>query len=114
MKFMDRVRTGLILILVFSFYSEPVFSENKGDEDLNNKKPDEVEHILMGGTEIQGTLEKPHVVYVVPWNRETTAKQDEIPFERSFKNEILETIDYLRFKRQWGEVPAWSKGGETP
>lgn len=71
-----------------------------------------VERLLMQGTEIQGTVEKPHVVYVVPWKDDTGAAEREIPFERSFKEEILAPVDYGRFQRQWGKTPRPSKGGE--
>ncbi|MEW6683143.1 MAG: hypothetical protein AB1451_09525 [Nitrospirota bacterium] len=58
-----------------------------------------VERFLMEGTEIQGTLEKPHVVYVVPW-KDTSAVEGDIPLRRSFQQELLEPVDRARFQRQ--------------
>lgn len=58
-----------------------------------------VERFLMEGTEIQGTLEKPHVVYVVPW-KETSSVEGDIPLRRSFSQELLEPVDRARFQRQ--------------
>ncbi len=85
----------------------PPGEEGKDGEETN------VEHFLMEGTEIPGTLEKPHVVYVVPWKEISPAKQDEIPVWRSFKDEILEPVDRDRFQHQYqlGHSPRASKGG---
>jgi hypothetical protein len=58
-----------------------------------------VERFLMEGTEIQGTLEKPHVVYVVPW-KESSRVEGDIPLRRSFDQELLEPVDRARFQRQ--------------
>jgi len=58
-----------------------------------------VERFLMEGTEIQGTLETPHVVYVVPW-KETSSVEGDIPLRRSFEQELLEPVDRARFQRE--------------
>lgn len=66
-----------------------------------------VERFLMEGTEIQGTLEKPHVVYVVPW-KDTASMEGDIPLRRSFQQELLDPVDRARFQRQ-----LLGKGGTT-
>lgn len=63
-----------------------------------------VERFLMEGTEIQGTLEKPHVVYVVPW-KDTSSVEGDIPLRRSFQYELLEPVDRARFQRQLSHAP---------
>jgi len=70
-----------------------------------------LERLMMGGTEIQGTVEKPHVVYVVPWKNDTSTSRQDISYERSFREEILEPVDRDRFQRQWGDNPRNLKGG---
>lgn len=70
-----------------------------------------VERFLMEGTEIQGTLEKPHVVYVVPWRDTTSITGGEIPLRRSFAAEILEPVDRARFQRQLSQTHTATKGG---
>ncbi|MBI3608208.1 MAG: hypothetical protein HY207_09585 [Nitrospirae bacterium] len=70
-----------------------------------------VERFLMEGSEIQGTLEKPHVVYVVPWKDATSVTEDDIPLHRSFEQEIVEPVDRARFQRQFSQSPAHEKGG---
>ncbi len=68
-----------------------------------------VERFLMEGTEIQGTLEKPHVVYVVPW-KDTPSMEGDIPLRRSFQQELLDPVDRARFQRQ---LSGTGKGGTT-
>jgi hypothetical protein len=70
-----------------------------------------LERLMMGGTEIQGTVEKPHVVYVVPWKDDPSHSQQDLSYERSFREEILEPVDRDRFQRQWGNNPRTLKGG---
>jgi hypothetical protein len=70
-----------------------------------------VERFLMEGTEIQGTLEKPHVVYVVPWKDTTSTTEGDIPLTRSFLPEVLEPVDRARFQRQFSPASAQGKGG---
>jgi len=70
-----------------------------------------VERFLMEGTEIQGTLEKPHVVYVVPWKDTTSITGGEIPLRRSFSEEILEPVDRARFQRLLSQPHTATKGG---
>ncbi len=69
-----------------------------------------VERFLMEGTEIQGTLEKPHVVYVVPW-KDTASEETDIPLRRSFGQELLEPVDRARFQRQFSRTPMTERGG---
>jgi hypothetical protein len=64
-----------------------------------------VEKLMMEGTEIQGTLDKPHVVYVIPWNNLPSDPDGGISLRRSFRNEILEPVDREHFQHQWGRVP---------
>jgi hypothetical protein len=69
-----------------------------------------VERFLMEGTEIQGTLEKPHVVYVVPW-KDTSSVEGDIPLRRSFQQELLEPVDRARFQRQFSQGSSNATGG---
>jgi len=78
-----------------AFPADPTF----GEEHEVRKDPN-IEHLLMEGTEIQGTVEKPHVVYIVPWKEIHPLTQGEIPLRRSFREEILEPVDRDRFHRQ--------------
>jgi hypothetical protein len=70
-----------------------------------------VERFLMEGTEIQGTLEQPHVVYVVPWKNSPSAVNNDIPLRRSFEQELLEPVDRARFQRQLSHIPMSGQGG---
>ncbi|MFZ5876345.1 MAG: hypothetical protein ACOYXU_08040 [Nitrospirota bacterium] len=70
-----------------------------------------VERFLMEGTEIQGTLEQPHVVYVVPWKNTPSAVDNDIPLRRSFEQELLEPVDRTRFQRQLSRTPVFGTGG---
>ena len=69
-----------------------------------------IERALMEGTEIQGTLEKPHVVYVVPWKDVASAEGD-IPLRRSFRQELLEPVDRARFQRDISRGSTTATGG---
>ncbi|MFQ5543587.1 MAG: hypothetical protein ACE5FY_04450 [Nitrospiria bacterium] len=98
-----------------------VFAQTQGPSPLQSdsilqnksrKKEPVTERLLMGGTEIQGTIEKPHVVYVVPWKDAKDIMHQEIPLERSFREEILKKVDYDRFRRQWGRHPRLQRGGK--
>ncbi|MFQ5588563.1 MAG: hypothetical protein ACE5F7_06965 [Nitrospiria bacterium] len=110
---MSRMLWGLLVFGVVFSRPYVVFPEPVRPQEKEEKAAPKVERLLMGGTEIQGTVEKPHVVYVVPWSRETTLNREEIPIERSFKDEILEPVDHIRFRRRWGDIPRISKGGEA-
>jgi hypothetical protein len=70
-----------------------------------------IERFLMEGTEIQGTLEKPHVVYVVPWKDVPSLGQGDLVLRRSFREEILEPVDRSRFQRQLSNSTANGQGG---
>ena len=70
-----------------------------------------VEHFLMEGTEIQGTLEKPHVVYVVPWKDTASIAKGNIPLRRSFQQELLDPVDRARFQHRLSRTPANETGG---
>ncbi|MFZ5861956.1 MAG: hypothetical protein ACOYXR_03795 [Nitrospirota bacterium] len=70
-----------------------------------------VERFLMEGTEIQGTLEQPHVVYVVPWKNTLSAVDNDMPLRRSFEQELLEPVDRARFQRQLLRTPISGTGG---
>lgn len=70
-----------------------------------------VERFLMEGTEIQGTLEQPHVAYVVPWKNTLSAVDNDIPLRRSFEQELLEPVDRTRFQRQLSRTPMSGTGG---
>ncbi len=69
-----------------------------------------IERFLMEGTEIQGTLEKPHVVYVVPW-KDMSSVEGDIPLRRSFQQELLEPVDRARFQRQLSQGSSNTTGG---
>jgi len=109
---MKRSTIVLFLLLIGLIpVSGPVFAEEASGTPEKGDAPG-VERLLMGGTEIQGTVEKPHVIYVVPWREDGAAEEREIPFERSFKEEILAPVDFDRFQSQWGSAPKSAKGGE--
>lgn len=72
------------------------YSQEGGEVD----KGANIERFMMEGTEIPGTVEEPHVVYVVPWKEVPSLTQGEISVRRSFKEEILEPVDRDRFRRQ--------------
>ncbi len=71
-----------------------------------------IERFMMEGTEIPGSLEEPHVVYVVPWKEVPSLTQGEILIRRSFKEEILEPVDRDRFQRQLRHLTRDLKGGD--
>jgi len=82
----------------------------KGIEEPS--KPDgskNIEQLLMEGTEIQGAVEKPHVVYVIPWKGFPAAVEPGVSLRRSFKDEILEPVDRENFQHQWGNFPRGTK-----
>jgi hypothetical protein len=72
-----------------------------------------IERFMMEGTEIPGSLEEPHVVYVVPWKEVPSLTQGDISIRRSFKEEILEPVDRDRFQRQLRRAPRDLKGGNS-
>lgn len=88
-----------------SWAADAISGDGASDPDTNVER-----FLLMEGTEIQGTLEKPHVVYVVPW-KDTSSVQGDIPLRRSFQHELLEPVDRARFQRQLSHAPA--RGGTT-
>jgi hypothetical protein len=55
------------------------------------------EHRFMEGTEIQGTLEKPHAVYVIPWGDIPESGPGHYSIRRSFRNEILAPVNPEEF-----------------
>ena len=65
---------------------------------------DPVERLFMEGTDIEGSLDKPHVVYIIPWEENPGLNPDDILYRRSFLPEILEPVDrdryYQEFKAQ--------------
>lgn len=98
---------GIILIGRTGFAADLPVKEGKGIEIKNPERPKEegsknIEQLLMEGTEIQGTLEKPHVVYVIPWKELSSSVEEGTPLRRSFRNEILEPVDREQFQNQWG------------
>ncbi|MFQ5579464.1 MAG: hypothetical protein ACE5FZ_02535 [Nitrospiria bacterium] len=102
----------LFIPLLVLLSGTPGFTEEgKGDRSVRSEQGGGLERLMMGGTEIQGTVEKPHVVYVVPWKDDTSLSQQDISFERSFREEILEPVDRARFQRKWGNDPRTLKGG---
>ena len=58
------------------------------------------EHRTMEGVEIQGTVEKPHAVYVIPWSDIQDTVQENMPLKRSFREEILKPVDHEEFHRK--------------
>ncbi len=107
-------RSG-ILIVFFLWSGLFVMTVPVSGEPLSKtqkKGGPDVERLLMGGTEIQGTIEKPHVVYIVPWKEGGDGMEREIPFERSFREEILAPVDFARFQDKWGSAPEAREGGE--
>ncbi len=107
-------RSGIIILLFLwggLFVMTASVSAEPSSETQKKGEPG-VERLLMGGTEIQGTIEKPHVVYIVPWGEGAGAGEREIPFERSFRAEILAPVDFARFQSKWGSAPEAREGGE--
>ncbi|HTN42947.1 MAG TPA: hypothetical protein VMN77_04030 [Nitrospiria bacterium] len=77
-------------------------AEKRTQEQPQREGSTNTERLLMEGTEIQGTLEKPHVVYVIPWKVLPPATEEGVPLRRSFTNEILEPVDRDQFEHRWG------------
>jgi hypothetical protein len=105
---------GLVLIGGTGFSAEIPPMEGKGiekktQEPSTQEGPKNIERLMMEGTEIQGTLEEPHVVYVIPWKELPSAPDGEISLRRSFRKEILEPVDRERFQRQWEDLSRGSK-----
>jgi hypothetical protein len=105
--------TGLMLAVGVAFPADPPSTKGPiADKTMHQKsasnEANQVEQLLMEGTEIQGTLEKPHVVYVIPWKEIPHDSDEGISLRRSFRNEILEPVDRESFQRQWGR---FSRGG---
>jgi hypothetical protein len=99
--------TGIILTVETGFSADLISQEVPGVEKKTQEQSKQegsknTERLLMEGTEIQGTLEKPHVVYVIPWKELPSAIEDGVPLRRSFRNEILEPVDREQFEHQWG------------
>ncbi len=110
---MKMLTLGTIASILFIFLTGIHGFAEEGERSKGENLGQErgLERLMMGGTEIQGTVEKPHVVYVVPWKEDTSLSQQEISYERSFREEILEPVDRDRFQRQWGNGPRTLKGG---
>ncbi len=114
---MNKNRTPLDVILLMStllligtLSAQDSFAQGRKPAETqtdqkkeNGLEENSIERAFMRGTEIQGTIEKPHVVYIVPWKEENEPSKGEIVLDRSFKAEILEPIEYGRFRKQWGE-----------
>lgn len=83
--------------------------EIKTPESSNPEGSKNIEQLLMEGTEIQGTLEKPHVVYVIPWKQLPPSIEEGVPIRRNFKNEILEPVDREQFQERWRNIPRHPK-----
>jgi len=99
---------GLVATLMIA--SGPAWSADTAPTELQSGSEAGIERYLMEGTEIQGTLEKPHVVYVVPWNDVPSATGD-IPLRRSFREELLEPVERARFQRQISQGSSTATGG---
>ena len=105
---------GIILVGKTGFAADLLVKEGQGIE-IKSPEPSKqegsknVEQLLMEGTEIQGTLEKPHVVYVIPWKELSSSVEEGTPLRRSFRNEILEPVDREQFQNQWGSFSRRSK-----
>lgn len=69
------------------------------------------EHLTMEGVEIQGTLEQPHAVYVIPWGDIQDTVGENKPLNRSFREEILKPVDREQFYRRYQKIPTSVKGG---
>ncbi|HET6466456.1 MAG TPA: hypothetical protein VFH55_12675 [Nitrospiria bacterium] len=100
---------GIILTGETAFAADLLVKEGKGIERKSPEPSEQegsknVEQLLMEGTEIQGTLEKPHVVYVIPWKELSSSVEEGTPLRRSFRNEILEPVDREQFQNQWGSL----------
>jgi len=107
LRAMIGVLIGVILIGGTGFAADLLVKEGTGIEKKSTEPSRQegsknVEQLLMEGTEIQGTLEKPHVVYVIPWKELSSSVEDGTPLRRSFRNEILEPVDREQFQSQWG------------
>jgi hypothetical protein len=101
---MRHVAAGLA-VTVWAFAAGLSWAENAVSGGGSPSASDaNVERFLMEGTEIQGTLEKPHVVYVVPW-KDTSSVDGDIPLRRSFQQELLEPVDRAQFQRQRSHAP---------
>jgi hypothetical protein len=59
----------------------------------------DVDHLFLEGSSIQGNLDKPHVVYIVPWKDIPSNAGDPLLFQRSFLNDILVPVDRDRFNQ---------------
>jgi len=105
---------GIIFIPETGFAADLLVKEGKGIE-IKKSEPSQqegsknVEQLLMEGTEIRGTLEKPHVVYVIPWKELSSSIEEGAPLRRSFRNEILEPVDREQFQNQWGNLSRRAK-----
>lgn len=91
-------------LLIGALGAAESFAQNakQTEAQADQENGEEVERAFMGGTEIQGSIEKPHVVYIVPWKEGGKPSKGEINFDRSFKEEILEPLEYSQFHRKWG------------
>jgi len=97
---------GMMLVAGTAFPADPPSKPGRGNDKTvpHAAAPgasEGVEKLMMEGTEIQGTLEKPHVVYVIPWKKLPSDADEGISFHRSFRNEILEPVDRESFQRRW-------------
>jgi hypothetical protein len=98
---MKQLFVIIILVLIGIQFNEKVAGSAEAGSQSEKITGGETntEKLFMEGTEIPGTLEKPHVVYVVPWNKTPSAAPEGVPVRRSFAEEILEPVDRGHFQR---------------
>ena len=99
-------------LLLFGIFvsSTAGFSSDASPQDKPVLTEDtQVERFIMEGTEIKGTVEKPYVVYIVPWKEPPSFEQEDISFRRSFMDEIIKPIDRDTFIRHLGTRPSRQK-----
>lgn len=109
-----KLVVGLAGLTAWGFAASLSWAAEAGPPVVASAGPDaNVERFLMEGTEIRGTLETPHVVYVVPW-KDTSSVEGDIPLRRSFEQELLEPVDRARFQRQLSRTPVTGTGGAHP
>lgn len=105
-----KLGLGIAALLLWMLTAAAWAAEGAAPSGASGSTDANVERFLMEGTEIQGTLEKPHVVYVVPWKDISSAEGD-IPLRRSFRQELLEPVDRARFQRHLSRGSANATGG---
>ena len=109
--FKGSILTGFTVLIVgiSSIVTNGFPSDSTPSGRESNQEDTHIEKLLMEGTEIKGTVEKPHVVYIVPWKEAPSFEQEDISYSRSFMDEIIEPIDRDTFIRHWGTRPTRQK-----